>query len=186
MENELIEHAVKFFETPEKWNAFLEMVQQKDKIKEYMYKKLEDRIYQHFKQKQYNGLEFDKSGNHFIWGFECADKTIWLELHQENLKFCVNNGSHEGYIEKLKSAEYSFFCSYTNLNEVFDDKIDMQDNNWSFVDFISELDGDHLAWYAENKTNEFLNQIKEKIDRFATPEIQNLIKDLHEKTKIAL
>ena len=55
MQKELLSQAISIFDSPEKWNAFVEIANQKENIKSFYFKKLKSELLQYFNDNPVNG-----------------------------------------------------------------------------------------------------------------------------------
>ncbi|MEI6766792.1 MAG: hypothetical protein WCM76_14275 [Bacteroidota bacterium] len=193
MEKELIEQAKAMFDTPEKWNAFLELFWQRDEIRNQWYSKLKEEANKRFKRvDSENGWSFNS------WGFwdmhwyltADGDKSISLLLGWwgELTLFCDENYFDTVKItELLKTEKFAPLLSgFNRIDRFFErGRIAIEIRNFSFASvYDSHFDLERLAWFAGNKTEDFLNQIVNKVNIYREDEkMTSLISELNQLTK---
>jgi hypothetical protein len=191
MQKELLNRAMGIFDSPEKWNAFIEIANQKEEIKKLYFQKLHQFLWKYFHENQIKGWGFD------TWGDPKEDLCWYLEeFGKESLalrigwkyQFHLNlidtaNFDSKMMNELLKSEYSSLFASFDRLDKQYG--INSKAEEWRNYSFNSPYDSffdwaqvDYLAWYAGNRTEEFANQIIKKVEKFTKDE--KLTKMLYE------
>lgn len=202
MQKELFNQALELFDTPEKWNAFLEMAAQKESMKLYYFQKLKQPLLKHFLQ--------ENADEHWVcdtsWGDPKYDFRWYLKdfgrgslslalgwgfqftLHLED-----TNTFDTNIMNDLLKTDYSLILSSF-------DRVDRQfEPNWKVVEeryysFGSPYDYnfdaynyDKLAWFAGNKTDMFVEQIIRKVEVFTKNQaLTKMLYDLNQRAKIKL
>jgi hypothetical protein len=195
MQQELIKQAMGLFDTPEKWNLFLELVCRKDSIRDKWFTILKEKANKYFSTEGVvNGWGFKSSG---FWNFHWylsvhGEKSISLWLEAGNFLLYAD-GSYINIEEAeslLRTERFALIITAfgNNIQELFNGNYFVKEER-NFI-FDSPDDGnfhyDRLAWYAGNRTEDFLEQIIDKVNRFRkNPEITKLLHELNSETKIA-
>ena len=192
MQKELTNQAMALFDTPEKWNAFLDLVSEKESIKYYWHSTLKKALSKRFKEDPMEKWVFDKNGmTWYLKEFGKDSLAIWLEDYTDySLWVKPDYFDSDKVTELLKKKEYSSipslftqpYVKYQEGNYKFREKM-----NYIFDIFDKQyinLNIEQLAWFAEHKTEDFVNQIAEKVDRFRKDkELTKLFQELNEQTK---
>ncbi len=196
MHQELIKQAMGLFDTPEKWNTFLELVWQKDSIRNQWFSLLKENANKYFSTADVvDGWIFNSWS---VWDMHWylsnhGDKSIslllgwWgeLSLHADGNFYDTEKAN-----QLLKTEKYSPIISAFNRIDRFyeGNRIVTESRNFIFNSpYDSRFDLDRLAWFAGNKTDLFLYQIAEKVNRFRKDtKITNLLNELNTETLKAL
>jgi len=196
MQQDLLIQAEKMFENDlQKWNSFLELVSQKDTIRNNWFKKLKQALdKQFFEIEKVEGWSYTPNswGSYNHWYItEFGSDSLSVLNGRDNFLFGLHaNGElfDLGKIEELlKTSKYSPILSCL-------DRIDVLfGGNWIAREqgnfyFESTHDGnfteyDKLAWYAGNMTDSFVKQISDKVKKFRFTEITNLISEINKLSK---
>jgi len=192
MHQELIKQAMVLFDTSEKWNTFLELVWQKDSIRNQWYTSLKETANKHFSTNDIvEGWSFNSWG---VWDMHWylsrhGDKSIslilgwWgeLSLHADGNFYDVEEAN-----QLLKTEKYSpILSAFSRIDRFYEgNRIVTESRNFVFGSpYDSRFDLDRLAWFAGNKTDLFMNQIIEKVNRFRKDmKITNLLIELNSET----
>lgn len=193
MNQELIEQAKAMFDSPEKWNAFLELVWQKDTIRNQWFAKLKEEANKMFSTvERVDGWDFKYWGT---WNMEWYQKehgersiALWFEDGQISLWCDESFFDITQIYEQLKSEKFSpLINSFSRIDNSFEGGYLVKEiRNYSFNSpYDTKFDLDRLSWFAGNETGNFLNQIAEKVNRFRkNTEINLLLNELNSLTKI--
>ena len=192
MKNLLLNKAKELFDTPEKWNTFIELSNLKDKIKDDWFKELFNSIKKHFLQNPVNDWSFETSDNLNFWWFLTGygESSLALDLYLDNKFSLWIDGDVfdiQKVLELVKSNAYTpLLLKFNNyiINE--DDHIIKEEHSFVFENqIINDYDEYTLSWFAGKKTDLFAKQIIEKVDSFRKDEtIIKLFTEINEKCKI--
>lgn len=173
MSRELLQQTASLFEkqkSPEKWNAYLELIAQKEQIKNLWFNKLKSELIKYFSTNIENGWKWDENKmNWYLAEFGPQSLAIWLEGYTK-FSLWVNNDNfkNDEITNLLQTEKYSALLSaFSRIDKRFEGSYQVIENgNFSFG---SEHDGefgvDHLAWYAGNDTNTLATQIIDKVNK---------------------
>ncbi len=173
MSKELLKQTASLFEkqkTSEKWNAYLELIAQKEQIKNLWFNKLKSELIKYFSTNIENGWKWDETKmNWYLAEFGPQSLAIWLEGYTK-FSLWVNNANfkNDEITELLQTEKYSALLSaFSRIDKRFEESYQVIENgNFSFG---SEHDGefgiDHLAWYAGNETKILAQQIIDKVNK---------------------
>ncbi len=182
-----IEDVAKLFDTQEKWEAFIELCNQRDKIKYHWFNLLKVRIESHFKEKKIDGwsCKFIKPGIDDVRWFlnEFGDNSICLALEANKISVWCN----DAYFESAKAREL-LGNEHKELYNRLIDIVSPSDERGSYLisenlKFFSLGTSDSLAWYAQSQTDDFLTKIVDIVEKFTTPEITILLSDLNRSVR---
>jgi len=193
MNQELFKQAMTMFNSPEKWNAFIELVSQKDNIIDQWFLKLTESAKKKFLAEDLvQGWEFK------TWG-TFGMKWYLKEYGENSISLILDNGAFSLYaepnfnnlevIQKLLKTEIfaPLLQCFNRFDSLYQEggKLITEDKNFSFGSpYDSKFDFDRLAWYAGNKSKDFLNQISEKVNKFRKDEKMNfLLNQLNQEAK---
>ena len=191
MNQELIQEAKSMLNTSEKWNAFLDLTYQKDNIRNQWFTKLKDELGNTFLNNYFSShWDFKINGGFSIQWFlkEFGENSISLWLENENFSlYAPNNCNIEEIYKLIKSEKFLPLVncfersnSISNGGYIITDK-----GNFSFgTPYDTNFELDRLAWFAGNETENFINQITVKVNKFRlNEEVTNLLKELNQLTK---
>lgn len=188
MNEELLQKAMLLFDTPEKWNAFVELANNKDEIHNRWWKSLQNAVYQH----ELRELNPD-------WGI-----TIWSDC---DIKWFIKDNTDKFLVIQFTKEYFRVFSNFgaldiNKVNELikdprFDcirnafDRIDGTNHEtlaWEYRNFSFGTifdckfpNSSILSWYAGNKTDEFADQLIRKVRKLQTPEITELFREINQK-----
>lgn len=195
MQKELTNQAMALFDTPEKWNAFLDLVSEEKSIIYYWHSTLIRALIKRFKQEDPPIEKWDFGENRntmsMTWHLKEFGKdslAIWLLKYYTEFSLYVNSEYFDSdeVTRLLKTEEFSPLLSpFTQYYKIYqgDYKI-CEEMDYVFDNQFKNLNSDQLAWFAGNKTEDFVNQIAEKVDRFRKNEqLTKLLQKLNELTK---
>ena len=178
MQTELLNQALALFNTPEKWNAFVEMANQKEKMQFHYFQKLKQPLLKYFNENPVDMWVCEP------WGDPNYDLRWYLKdfgkgslslavgwrfcfvLHLEDI-----NSFDSKKIDELLKTDYSIvFSSFDRVDRQLEHQLKVvEERNYFFnspYDFhFDNSQVDKLAWYAGNKTEEFAEQIIKKVER---------------------
>lgn len=192
MQRELLNQTMAIFDTPEKWNSYLELKNAFNQIKAQWINKLRNNISGVFNKNKLDGWEFKQSESHlqFKWylkDFGPNSLSILMSYAQIGLWVWPDNFDVQKINDLLLSDEYK------SLGDTFIPDKTSDCNKWVLLEsgkfyFESQDDGkfefDNLLWYAEHQTDSFLNQLIAKVDRIRRDDkLTNLLREINQKTK---
>lgn len=194
MNQELLNEVKAMFDSPEKWNSFLELVWKKDEIRNQWYTKLKDSA-----NKRFSTDEFVENWVFNSWGLwdmhwyqkEHGDNSIGLLMGWQGEMTLYCNAEYYD-VKKIKellgTGKYAPLLScLSRIDKLYDGgRIAIEMRNFSFGSaYDSKFDLERLAWYAGNRTDDFVNQIADKVNRYRKDEkINSLLNELNIQTKI--
>lgn len=194
MNQELLKQAKAMFDSPEKWNAFLELVCQKDEIRNQWYQKLKEEANKKFSTDELvEGWVFNSWG---VWDLHWyqkvhGDKSIGLLIGWwgEMTLYCNSDFYDTVKIhDLLRTERFAPLLSCFNRIDRFYEggRLAIEMRNFSFGSpHDTKFDTDRLSWYAGNQTDDFLNQLVEKVNRYRkNEEMNSLLHELNLLTKI--
>jgi hypothetical protein len=199
MQQELLNQVKNLFDTFEKWNAFLELSAQMGEIKTNFFTKVRDPLYKYFIENPVEGWVCES------WGNPDFDLRWYLTDFGKNslgigiawtFDFVLTLEDAEKFdsvkIEQLlKTPEYSkILTAFERIDYQFTEvrrKI-IETGNYQFgspYDYnFKDPNKTILSWYAGNRTNEFVDQIIKKVERFRKDtEVTRLLRQLNELSK---
>lgn len=173
MNQELMNQALNLFDTPEKWNAFLELYSQRDEMRNQWYGKLRELSIKRFNTidvvdgwsfKPSNSIdmcwyltEYGDQSIRIVFGW-CAEMTLFYD----GVNFSKMN-------DLMKNKRFSpILEGFQKLDGVFQgNRIAYESRNFIFESpYDTKFDCDRLAWFAGNQTESFVDQIVKKVNRF--------------------
>jgi hypothetical protein len=193
---QILHHEPKLFPSPDDWNAFVELSQQIANIKEHWFTVAAKAF-----QKKLRPLLPEEWTMDTNWG--CArDTKVYLTSYgpgalalgygwEYQLHLILGNGStfnSEKINTLLKSPKYApILEAFDRIDRSFEDRSKAV-CHWNFS-FGSLNDGNippnELAWYAGNRTDDFVDQAIEQIKKFTHDElVTKLLIELNEEAKI--
>lgn len=201
MNEKMILAAINLFDSEEKWESFVELVNiVDDDIIERWWKKLQTEIYQ---QEKVNNTSVDWKIS--MWKNKDIIGVSWYVNKETDKTFTVSFDSGLLYlqagqkldIDKVKKLmENSKFDSLENCFDRIDgnyktDRINngifsWEEGNFHFGSiYDGRFDESLLSWYAGNRTEDFTKQVIAKVRKFQTPEITELFKEINRRCKIS-
>lgn len=192
MNQELLKQAKAMFDSPEKWNAFLELVWQKDEIRNQWFVKLKEEANKKFSTDEcVEGWVFNSWG---VWDMHWylkahGDKSIGLLLGWwGEMTLCCNGDFYDTtkIHDLLRSERYAPLLNcFSRIDRFYEGgRLAIEIRNFSFGSpYDTKFDLDRLSWYAGNHTEDFLNQIADKVNRFRKDaNITSLLNELNSET----
>ena len=184
------------FADKEQWDAFLELIPNKDKIKDDWFDKLKPCLNKIFAVDNIvDEWEYD-STDQYKWYLKAYGKESlflafwWGKDFIEFVLYAGNSLDLTLLKQKLREKEYEPIISAFDrldyyLEEDNEGYLLKEFGNFCFGDISDKtLDVNSLAWYANYKTDEFASQIQQKVDKFIkNKDITKLFKELNDSTK---
>jgi len=165
------------FKEKDQWDSFLELTEKSEKISEDWFSKLKPSLNYIFNVEDINDeWEFDSTGDKdYRWYLkEFGRNTIYLFF--DNVSFGLFANGDIMNIQSLKSKlrEKNFLpirASLERLDYCLEDDEEWyliyETGNFSFGSLSDKnIDEKSLAWYANYRNEEFIYQIKNKVDKF--------------------
>lgn len=196
MHPEEIKQAVKLFDSAEKWNAFLALSAQKENLRNEMQRPAYELIKNYYSVKANNApgwsyRPLSPLGISMSWYLEeFKENSICIVLGWNGqLVLEARGGDQNNQVVEagrlLKNEKYSVLYTCLRVDAETNGKYLLgEEYNFSFG---SVNDGRFnefsLAWYAYYQPEEFLKQVVEKIDRFQTVEMTQLLGELNRMTR---
>lgn len=198
MQQELLTHAMNIFDSVDKWNAFIDLANQKDTIKDAYFSKVKEPLFRYFHENQADGWVCEP------WGDQTYDMRWYLKDFGKNslglgvgwrYDFVLtledpNRFDIEKMYSYLKSPESGkLLAAFERIDSFLPDqrRAIVETGNYSFD---SPFDGNfkdakhQLAWYAGNQTENFVRQIVNKVEKFRkNKEVTDLLYQINEKSK---
>lgn len=191
MEN-LINETAKIFDDPIKWNSFIEMCKMEQGIKNKWNEELRIALQKYNASDTVNGWEFRKTSiGECVWfldEFGQNSLSIWFEEGRNVSLWASHELFDKEKVKKLLlSDDYQSLMCFRRDEEFVGPYAIRERGNFKFNDANDEeLSAEVLAWYAGNKTEDFVTQVMEKVDRIRKDErltqlLQEINRELKEK-----
>ena len=197
MQKELLGQAISIFDSTEKWNAFVEIANQKENIKSFYFKKLKSELLQYFNDNPVNGWICEP------WGDTNFDLRWYLkDFGKDSIALAVGWRFHfvlhvkntsefdTKKIDELLKTDYSkILSSFDRVDRCFEHELKaVEVRNYIFNSpydsCFEDSQVDYLAWFAGNETESFKNQIIKKVEKFRKDEeTGKLLYELNEKSR---
>jgi hypothetical protein len=197
MTPELLTHAITIFDNYDKWNAFIELSNCKAEIRRRYFEYFKQEIVKYFFENQRNYWDFKAINQEQMRWFlkDYGQDSIcifwypyslmlWCEPQKNNVDDVKSLLSTPDFSPIINCFEYKdTLLSATNAHHFCEER-----NRFSFDDGISysaieEENHDKLCWFAGNKTDEMIKQIADKVDKFRTAQITDLLTELNKRCK---
>lgn len=198
MQKEILNKAIELFDSPEKWNAFVELANQKETIKWLYFQKAKQPILKYFNDNPVDGWVCEPWGNpnfDIRWYLKDFGKsslalavgwTFHFVLHLEDLTNFDGNK-----INDLLRTDYSKFLSaFDRVDRQFEPQLKIVEvRNYSFDSphdaNFDDNNLDKLAWFVGNKTQIFTEQLIRKVEKFRqSAELTKMLYELNEKSRL--
>lgn len=192
MSQDIIQQSKAMFDSPEKWNAFIELIKIKDSIRNEWTLNLKQQLDKECSTSNFTSKWGFKifNNNSFQWFLNDYGEnsiSLWLE---EGI-FSLHNPDILQIDKIINLVNTEKFIPLVDCFDRIDIKnqggyIFREERNFSFGStYDTKFSFDILAWYAGNETNNFVVQILKKVNRFRMNEnITNLIIELNQAMKI--
>ncbi len=190
MNEELLQQAIKLFDTQEKWSSFVELIKRNEEIQNRWWKKLQQEVY----QRELRDLGLDWSiyiWNNWdiMWYIKGeSNKSLAIHFWRDTLRVFYNYGDLDinKVNELIKEPRFDIIKSnFDRIDGTNNETIGWENKNFFFGSAHDGRFADSriLSWYAGNMTTEFADQLIQKVRRFQTEEITLLFKEINEKCK---
>ncbi|WP_312298156.1 hypothetical protein [Chryseobacterium sp.] len=190
MNREFLKQALNLFDTPEKWNSFLELSNKKNEINNEWYKKAKTEIIHYFINDPAEGWSFVNWNTwDYRWFLEDFGKEsfcLWMFGNRIGLWLNGNHFESAKATALLSTEKYSPLLSTLRPDSIFDNDWKIFEAGNFFFDSVNDghIENDKLAWYAGNKTEKFVEQVTEKVNRIRkSPELTQLLREINETCK---
>jgi hypothetical protein len=193
MNEELLLAAMRLFDTPEKWNAFCELMNKNGEIQNRWWRKLQTEVYQRESGKQNLDWDIMIWGNWdikwFIRGSELISnqyRSLVIHFWCDGFRVYYGGLDIDKVNELLENPKFGIIKScFDNIEGSDSEKIGWEYRNFSFGSVFDGKfpDARSLSWYAGNETEKFADQLIQKVKKFQTQEITALFKEINEKCK---
>lgn len=196
MTPELLTQATNIFDSYDKWNAFIELSNVRNLIKDRYFEELKLGLSKHFindvrqdwlfrpdHQYQYRWYLKDYGAESICILMNINHIYLWCnpQLFDANLiKEYLNSPE---YLSIFSCFDFTDTLSSPNLHHFCEERHRFNFNDSTSYPTNNEINHDKLSWFAGNKTEEMVQQIAVKINRFRTPEISKLLLELNQKCK---
>ena len=188
MSKELAKQTLELFDTPEKWNTFIEIANLRDEMRNQIFKNTKIKLLDYFNSNPVDGWSF-KSWDPWDYRWFLTDYTdnsfgIWM--------WGVNIGFYYLGSKKEKALELFNSSYYSKLKECFRPDVEggkvflyYEHGNFKFDSIYDEnFEDDTLAGYIKNEPEKYLEQVIKKIDKIRrNPEFVKLIKEFNDELK---
>jgi len=181
------------FDTPEKWNAFVELVNKKEEIEKRWWRKLIETVYiREINEKNPDwDVMCDKNWTNIRWLIKDEKVgSLLIYFCQDYLSVTYDcNFLNEKEVNKLLFDKHKFEIIKTCFDRIDvsnDETIELQEyHNFTFGStYDGKIPIDTLLWYAGNRTDEFADQLIKKVRKFQKDEITVLFKEINERCRI--
>jgi hypothetical protein len=191
MKEHLTKKAADWFQDPEAWKSFVDLIPLKADIERVWLDTATEKLREHFTHNLCPGWQFQRWGvSHDTWWFleEFGQESVGIGFGWRYY-FCLGV-AHGMRVDRTALEKALGQPAYLPLVKAFG-RIDQpiwnntleQYGDFSFgSDSDRRLPAHELAWYAGNKTDSFVAQAAAKIEAFArNPEITALLRQLNQE-----
>ncbi len=190
MNTEFLNEAINLFNMPEKWNSFIELSNKRNEVINLWNKKAKNVINNFFLNDTVESWSFISWG---IWDYrwyleDFGKESLCIWIYGNRIQLWLNGNDFDSNVvtSLLNTDRYSSLLSLFRPDGVFEGDfkiIEMGDFVFNSVN-DGHISSEELAWYAGNRTEEFVTQIAEKVNRIRkNPELTQLLHELNEKCK---
>lgn len=197
MQQELLTHAISLFDTVDKWNAFIDLANLKDIIKDAYFSKVKDPLFRYFSENPIDGWVCEP------WGDQNYDLRWYLKDFGKNSLGLAVGWRYDFLltiedIEKFDGEKINGFLKSPECGKLLAafGRVDLflPDRSRKIVEtgnfnFNSPFDSNFrdkykLAWFAGNQTKNFVDQIIGKVERFRKDkDVTHILYQVNEKSK---
>jgi hypothetical protein len=188
MSKELAKQTLELFDTPEKWNTFLELSNLRSLMRNQIFEKTKIKLVDYFNLNPINEWSF------LNWGQDNWDYKWFLTNCTENSLGIWMNGVQVGFyyqgVKRVQALELFNSSKYSDLKKCFRPDYEngsilfyYEHGNFIFDSINDEnFDLDSIAGYLLNEPEKYMNQVVEKVDNVRrNPEFLNLLKELNQE-----
>jgi hypothetical protein len=191
MNEELLQQAASLFDSPEKWSAFVELMNKSEEIQNRWWEKLQQEVLHKEKKDLNSNWDIDVWDH---WNIEWyikgeADNTFIIHFWGDGLGVynysVLDNSKVKNLIQESRFDIIKDCFDGIDGRDKNSQTIAQENGNFTFGSIHDERfkDKRSLVWYAGNRTEEFANQLINKVRKLQTEEITNLFKEINEKCK---
>jgi len=190
MNEELLQKAMQMFDTPEKWNAFCELMNRNGEIQNRWWKNLQTEIYQ--RELSTGNPDWDIKIWNFIeikWFMRGENESsLLIYFRADGLRIYFNNNylDVDKVNDLIKDQRFNIIKTCLEFDGSDSNTICWEERRFYFGNDTYKgkfRDDRTLAWYAGNRTKEFADQVIEKVRKIQIPEITALFKEINEKCR---
>ncbi|MBF9239516.1 hypothetical protein I2I05_19135 [Hymenobacter sp. BT683] len=194
MEAEELRQSVLLFDTPDKWNAFLELSRQTDRLKRMMTRPAVERADRYFQlehpKPKWSFRQFSPDEFSMVWYLtEYGEYSICLVFHWDGIFVLEARGGCNDVAKTtalLQEARFRILLECFERIDTWWDNHLLAKEKFNFS-FGTSADGHYgpfrLAWHAHYNTESLINQLGRKLAPFQTPEMTQLLSELNALTK---
>lgn len=190
MNEELINKAMKLFDSADKWNSFFELINVNGDIQRRWWQKLQSEVFQReIKIMNHDWDIFAWENSHIRWYIK-GSKVDSLAIHFFENAFRLFHGFGALDNEKvnllIKDPKFDILrICFDRFDGSDHQSIGLEYRNFHFNTIFDGRFPDNraLSWYAGNKTHEFADQLIAKVRKFQTPEVTELFKEINNTCK---
>ena len=196
MSPDLINQAISIFDSFDKWNAFIELSNAKESIKVKYFEKLRQELINYFRNDLRKDWAFkpispslyrwylnDYGSDSICIVWRQDDTLLWSNIISVDVQMAINLLNTPDFNSIFSCFDYQDSLSNTILHHYCEEKHRYKFDDSTSYSGITEQNSDKLAWFAGNKTDEMVNQISEKVNKFRTPEITEKLIELNRRCK---
>ncbi|WP_435524677.1 hypothetical protein [Chryseobacterium indoltheticum] len=190
MNDELLMKAMLLFDTNEKWESFSELMNINGNIQAKWWKKLQTEIYNREVKKmmKIGVFTFGIIGIYFGMLKGYSEKSLAIHFWGDGFRIFSDYGDldPEKVNELVKHPRFdSIRNAFSRIDSSNNETIALEIRNFSFGTSFDENfpNSRSLSWFAGNKTNEFADQLIEKVRKLQTKEIVELFKEINNTCK---
>jgi len=197
MSPDLINQAITIFDSFDKWNAFIELSNARESIKVKYFEKLKQELINKFNRNDFRKDWAFKIITHNLYRWYLKDygpdsicivwrqddTVLWSNIISVDVQMAINLLNTPDFNSIFNCFDNTDTFSNTFPHHYCEEKHRYEFNDSTSYSGITEQNFDKLSWFAGNKTDEMINQISMKINRFRTPEITALLMELNRRCK---
>jgi hypothetical protein len=197
MNSEILNQAINLFDKYEKWDAFVELSNSRNDIANKYFSRLKSRINQlsinnetlEWNLLLYNNHEGyrwylnDFGQNSICLNWDWNNFRLWCEPNSYDVGKAKNILTEDKYLPLKNCFDNRDTISNPNSNHFYEEKHRYYFSDGLSYSGIDSENREKLSWFAGNKTEEMANMIIEKVNRFRTPEITQLLRELNKVCK---
>ena len=193
---ELLNKAIELFDSYDKWNAFIMLSNARGEIRNRYFEKLKSGLLKHyitdvneewrflpFGNDQYRWFLKDFGQNSICLLWRTPDLVLWCDPQTSNAQKAKDLLNTPEFNFIFSGFDFTDSISMPNIHHFCEEKHRYSFSDNLYYSSIEEDNSDKLAWFAGNHTSEMVKQITDKISRFRTSKITELLKELNNQCK---
>jgi hypothetical protein len=195
MQKELLNKVIGLFESPEKWNSFLELTNQIPAIKYQYFQKVKQPLQKYFNENAVEGWICEPWGDPnfdmkwYLQDFGKESLALAIGWKFQFVLFLGNQNKFDTYkIDELLKGKYSpIISAFDRVDRQFEPQFKIvESGNYIFDSpYDGHFDENTLSWYAGNQTEKFVKQIIDKVERFRKDErLTNMLYEINQLSMI--